>query len=223
MHLNALQSTGFDKNELHCPLGRCSGLPGKQFLRSSESGTPKHAGGSPVKKLFENVKFWSLGKSQILSGIFPERKLLATLSCSKLTSPPNVSGNGPTNLLELTSNTVKFFNDPIPGGKQELSPLFIKIISFSLVILPKLAGKHPWNLLLARTMTDTGEFPKLSGSSNLNLLWLIKIASKSLSNSSLGTPPSNSLNLRSKNLSVGSLRTTSGNLPANRLLLRSNS
>lgn len=56
-HLNALQSTGFDKNDLHCPLGRCAGRPGKQFLRSLKSRTLKQAGGSPVKKLFENVKF----------------------------------------------------------------------------------------------------------------------------------------------------------------------
>ncbi|TYG59662.1 hypothetical protein ES288_D07G004800v1 [Gossypium darwinii] len=70
---------------------------------------------------------------------------------------------------------------------------------------------HSPNLLRqTKTITETGELPKLS-------------ASKSLSKSSLGTVPSNSLNLKSKNLSKGSLRITSGNLPANRLLLRSNS
>lgn len=38
-----------------------------------------------------------------------------------------------------------------------------------------------------------------------------------------GIIPSNSLNLRSKNLREGRLRTTEGNLPAKRLLLRSSS
>lgn len=51
----------------------------------------------------------------------------------------------------------------------------------------------------------------------------MKIASRSLSNSSLGTDPSNSLNLRSKNFNPGSEITTFGNFPANRLLLRSSS
>lgn len=125
--------------------------------------------------------------------------------------------------MKLTSNTVKFLSIPISGGKQDLNPLFIKIISFNLDMLPRLEGTQPWNLLLAKTITETGELPKLSGISNLKRLLLIKIASKSLSKSSLGTVPSNSLNLRSKNLSWGSLRTTFGNLPANLLLLRSSS
>lgn len=70
-------------------------------------------------------------------------------------------------------------------------------------MLPRLAGTQPWSLLFATTITDTGELPKLSGRSKANLLWLMKMASKSLSNSSFGTVPSNSLNLRSKNFSVG--------------------
>ncbi|TYJ32275.1 hypothetical protein E1A91_A05G024600v1 [Gossypium mustelinum] len=97
------------------------------------------------------------------------------------------------------------------------------MISSRAVMLPRLDGTHPRNLLLANTITETGELPKLSGRLNLKRLWLMKMASKSLSNSSFGTVPSNSLNLKSKNLSEGSLRTTSGNLPANLLLLRSNS
>ncbi|CBI28098.3 unnamed protein product, partial [Vitis vinifera] len=71
-HLKELQSTGRDKNELHCPADLCSGLPGKQFLLSSKSAKPKHAGGSPVKKLYENVKFSRFGSLQILAGILPE-------------------------------------------------------------------------------------------------------------------------------------------------------
>ena len=153
----------------------------------------------------------------------PDSKLCATFSCSILTKLPNVSGIGPNSSLKLTSNTVKFFNNPISEGTQDLNPLFIIMISLRLDMLPMLEGTQPWNLLLARTMTDTGEFPKLSGRSKTNLLWLIKIASNGLSNSSFGTVPSNSLNLRSKNLSRGSFKTTCGNLPAKRLLLRSNS
>lgn len=112
---------------------------------------------------------------------------------------------------------------PISFGRQDLKPLFIKIISFRFDMFPKLDGTQPWNLLLASTMTETGEFPKLSGSSNLNLLWLMKMASKSLSKSSFGTDPSNSLNLRSRNFNIGNSRTTPGNFPANLLLLRSSS
>jgi hypothetical protein len=90
-------------------------------------------------------------------------------------------------------------------------------------MLPMLAGKHPEKLLFAKTITETGEFPKLSGISNTNLLLLMKIASRSLSNSDLGTDPSNSLYLKSRYFNFGNWRTTSGNLPANRLLLRSSS
>lgn len=118
---------------------------------------------------------------------------------------------------------MRFFNKPSSSGKQDLNPLFIRIISFSLVMFPIPAGTQPWNLLSARTITDTGEFPKLSGKSNTNLLLLMNIASKSLSNSSFGTVPSNSLNLRSRNFSSGNRSTTAGNFPANLLLLRSNS
>ncbi|BAT72810.1 hypothetical protein VIGAN_01024800 [Vigna angularis var. angularis] len=99
----------------------------------------------------------------------------------------------------------------------------MRMISLRLDMLPRLWGMQPWNLLLARTMTETGELPKLSGRSKTKRLSLMKMASRSLSNNSRGTAPSNSLNLRSKNLSEGRRRTTSGNLPAKRLLLRSSS
>jgi len=159
----------------------------------------------------------------MLSGIFPESKLWATLSCSKLTAPPRASGKGPNNWLKLTSNTVKFFNNPISSGKHDLNALFIRIISFRRFMLPIPAGTQPWKRLLASTITDTGELPKFSGRSNTKRLSLMKMASRSLSKSSLGTVPSNSLNLRSRNLSCGRCSTTSGNFPANRLLLRSSS
>lgn len=160
---------------------------------------------------------------QMLAGILPEKKLCATLSCSKLTAPPTASGKEPNNLLKLTSNTVRFFNIPISEGKQERNKLLLKMISFRLDMFPILEGMHPWNLLLAKTTTETGELPKLSGRLKTKRLSFMKIASRSLSNNSFGTVPSNSLNLKSKNLSKGSRRTTSGNLPANLLLLRSNS
>ena len=169
------------------------------------------------------MKLSKFGNLQILAGIFPESMLWATLSCSRLAIPPNASGNGPINWLKLTSKTVRSLSKPISAGMQDLNPLFMRMISLRFDMLPKLDGTHPWNLLFAKTMTDTGELPRFSGRSKTNLLWLIKIASKSLSNSSFGTVPSNSLNLRSKNLSEGSLSTTCGNFPANRLLLRSSS
>ncbi|RDX70943.1 hypothetical protein CR513_49759, partial [Mucuna pruriens] len=124
-------------------------------------------------------------------------------------------GKGPSSWLKLTSNTVRFFKSPISEGKHDRNALFIKMISFKLDMFPRLAGMQPWNLLLASTMTETGEFPKLSGRSKTKRLSLMKMASRSLSNNSLGTVPSNSLNLRSKNLSDGRRRTTSGNFPAN--------
>jgi hypothetical protein len=118
---------------------------------------------------------------------------------------------------------VRFFNNPISEGKHDLNKLFKKLISFKLDMFPKLEGMQPWNLLFAKTTTETGELPKLSGNSNAKRLSFMKIASRSLSKSAFGTVPSNSLNLISKNLRAGRFNTTSGNFPANLLLLRSNS
>lgn len=86
-----------------------------------------------------------------------------------------------------------------------------------------LLGMHPVNLLLANTITEAGEFPKLSGMFEVNRLLFTKMASKSLSKSSGGNFPSNSLNLRSRYLRLGILRTTSGKEPTKWLLLMSNS
>lgn len=133
-------------------------------------------------------------------------------------------GNGPISWLKPTSKTVTFVNSPISSGKQDLNPLSKNIISFNVLdILPMLAGKHPWKLLFASTITETGELPKLSGRSKRNRLWFMKMASSGLSNSSLGTVPSNSLKRRSRYLREGNLSTTVGNLPAKRLLLKSSS
>ncbi|CAL4978238.1 unnamed protein product [Urochloa decumbens] len=90
-------------------------------------------------------------------------------------------------------------------------------------MLATLAGRHPPKLLCARTTTDAGEFPKLSGSWNRRRLWLRKMASRGLSKRRGGTGPSKSLNRRSRKRSAGRSRTTSGNGPTKRLLLRSSS
>lgn len=134
------------------------------------------------------------------------------------------AGSGPCRLLKLTSNTVNRFSIPICGGKHPVRLSFIRISSFSVFpIFPILPGMQPPRLLFASTSTETGEFPRFSGMPNRNRLSLRKMASKSLSKIFVGTPPSNSLNRRSRNFSAGSERTTVGNPPTNRLLLRSSS
>lgn len=187
-------------------------------------GRDRQLGASPVKKLKEYVKFIRLGSAQMLRGIEPESKLWATSSCSTLTIAPMLLGRDPTNLLKLASNTVKFFSFPISGGRQAVRLLLSTMISFRVpAILPMLEGKHPLKLLLAKTTTETGEFPRLGGISKWNLLLLTNMASRSLSKSWEGSPPSNSLNLISKYFNMGSDRTTLGNGPTNLLLLISSS
>lgn len=48
-HRKEPQSTGLDRNDLHCAGNLCNGRFGRQFRRSSKSGSLKHDGGSPVK------------------------------------------------------------------------------------------------------------------------------------------------------------------------------
>lgn len=187
-------------------------------------GRDRQLGASPVKKLKEYVKFIRLGSAQMLRGIEPESMLWATSSCSTLTIAPMLLGRDPTNLLKLASNTVKFLSFPISGGRQAVRLLLSTMISFRVpAILPMLEGKHPLKLLLAKTTTETGEFPRLGGISKWNLLLLTNMASRSLSKSWEGSPPSNSLNLMSKYFNTGSDRTTLGNGPTNLLLLISSS
>lgn len=160
----------------------------------------------------------------MVAGTSPVRRLWATSSCSKLLMRLISAGSGPCRLLKLTSNTVSSLSNPICGGKHPVRLSFIKISSFNVFpIFPMLPGMQPPRLLFARTSTETGEFPRFSGMPNRNLLSFKNNASNSLSNSCDGTPPSNSLNRRSKNFNDGSHSTTFGNPPANRLLLTSSS
>lgn len=157
-------------------------------------------------------------------GTSPVRRLCATFSCSRLFIRLISAGSGPCRSLKLTSNTVSSFNNPISGGKHPVKLSFIKISSFKVFpILPMLLGMHPPRLLFARTRTETGEFPKFFGIPNRNRLLFKKMASKSLSKIWVGTGPSNSLNLRSKNFKVGNESTTLGKPPTNLLLLKSSS
>lgn len=145
-------------------------------------------------------------------------------SSSTLLILPILEGRDPCSRLKLTSNTVTFLSIPIVGGKHPVRLSFNRIISFNVFpILPILAGMQPPRSLLANTSTETGEFPRFSGIPKRNLLSFKKMASRSLSKSFVGTPPSNSLNRRSRYLSRGRERTTSGNFPTKRLLLISSS
>lgn len=140
----------------------------------------------------------------MLAGISPESLLCATFSCSKLLIPPIDSGNVPTNILSLTSNTVASFNNPISVGKQPFSPIFNRIISFRVPpMFPMLDGKHPLTWLFARTTTDTGELPKFFGNADLKLLLFTNNASSLKSKSLDGISPSNLLKRMSRNLRDG--------------------
>lgn len=86
-----------------------------------------------------------------------------------------------------------------------------------------LLGMQPPSLLFAKTTTETGELPRLSGMLELNRLSFKNSASRSLSNSLEGRDPSKSLNRRSRYFNEGMLRTTMGKGPTNLLLLKSNS
>lgn len=109
------------------------------------------------------------------------------------------TGNDPTKLLELTSNTFKFDNNPISSGKQPVRLLFIKINSFNvLAILPMLFGIQPVKLLLANTITETGELPRFSGMLFENRLLFTNKASRCTSKTFGGKGPSKSLKRRSR-------------------------
>ncbi|WVY96753.1 hypothetical protein V8G54_028904 [Vigna mungo] len=113
-----------------------------------------------------------------LSGMVPESMLCATFNCSNLFIFPKDWGKSPTSLLKLTSNTVTLSKSPISLGKQPVKPLLVMIISLRVpFILAKLEGRHPLRSLFAKTTTEAGLLPKVSGRENLKLLLLMKRAS----------------------------------------------
>jgi hypothetical protein len=128
------------------------------------------------------VKFSSLGKTHMPAGISPDSLLCATFNCSKLFIFPTDSGKVPTNMLELTSNTVTPLNNPISEGKHPVNPLFVMIISFNVFLMfDKPEGRQPLRLLFAKTITETGELPMFAGNEHWNLLSLMNKASSFMS------------------------------------------
>lgn len=87
----------------------------------------------------------------------------------------------------------------------------------------RLNGMLPENLLLAKFITEAGEFPKFEGICPSNWLLFRKMASSLVSKIASGIGPEKLLNLRSKNSRFGMRRDGLGNRPENWLLLRSNS
>jgi hypothetical protein len=168
------------------------------------------------------VKFVKLGKVQTVSGTLLLNLFIAMLIISALCKYSMPSGKSPMSLLLATSKTVVLFNKVISSGKQPERLLCDITTSSSFpAMFPMLFGMHPLILLLAITTTEAGELPMFSGMVDSNRLWFMKIASRSLSNKPGGKAPSKSLNLKSRNLRVGSSNTTSGNNPTKRLLLTS--
>jgi hypothetical protein len=122
-----------------------------------------------------------------LSGTNPVSILCARSNLSTFFNPERLLGKIPDNEFDAASKTVTFSNNPMLGGKHPERSLFKKMISFSvLVIFPMLLGMHPSSLLLARTTTEAGEFPRVSGMLYLNLLLLKNNASSSFSKTSGG-------------------------------------
>jgi hypothetical protein len=86
-------------------------------------------------------------------------------------------------------------------GRQPDRLLFKSMISLRVAdMFPRLGGMHPLRLLLAKTMTETGEFPRLEGISKSNLLLLISSSySRVIFLKLRGTFPQNLLELIWKN------------------------
>jgi hypothetical protein len=169
------------------------------------------------------VKFVKLDNLQMFSGTNPVSLLSARSKSSTFFSPAKLDGKIPVNPLWLASNTVTLPSSPISAGKQPPRSLPIKMTSFKLVILPMLCGMQPVNLLFANVTTETGELPIVSGIVDVNRLSFKNKASRSLLKSSGGKLPSKSLNLMSRYLRLGKVKTTEGKSPTKRLLLTSNS
>lgn len=165
-----------------------------------------------------------LDKLHMLSDTNPVSVLWATFKCSICLSPLKLFGNMPVNEFDAASKTVKFRSIPISVGRHPDISLLANIISFRVFpICPMLRGMQPVNLLPANTITEAREWPRVSGILDVNRLWFTNNASRSLSKSSGGNSPSNSLYLRSRYLRAGIDRTTAGKGPTNRLLLTSSS
>ncbi|BAT00289.1 Os07g0176400 [Oryza sativa Japonica Group] len=156
--------------------------------------------------------------------MWPASSLRATSSCSSDRIHAMDSGSVPCSWLLLTSSTVSSPRWPISGGMQDRTPELSTTSSFSVAaILPTLEGMQPLSLMLASTMTDAGELPRLAGSSKSKWLSLRKSASIFLSKIAGGTSPQKLLKRRSTYLTLGRQRMWSGKPPARRLLLTSSS
>lgn len=103
---------------------------------------------SSTKKLKLAVKFCKLGKAHTCVGIVPQRRLLATLSCSKFIRFPNEEGRVPMRMLWLKSKTVSCVSCPNWGGIQASNEFPNKTSSLRVKLSPlKLVGISPFKVL----------------------------------------------------------------------------
>lgn len=163
----------------------------------------------------------------MLSGTTPDSWLYPTLSTSRLSMSPTLSGSSPASSLRLRSSTLSFLSLPISGGMQELMLVLRRMSSTSVSAMsPMLGGRQPASSVLASTMTDAVELVRLFDDRvTLKRLLLANRASR-LScrpNTASGSSPSNLLKRRSRYLSDGSEVRNDGNPPEKRLLLMSSS
>jgi len=111
-------------------------------------------------------------------------------------------------------------SSPTSCRKQPVQSILERTISSRVsAIFAKLGGMQPLMSLLATTNTETGEFPRLSGRVDWNLLLFMERASSFRSKSCGGILPSNSLNLTSRHLRECKKKTTTGNGPLKWLLV----
>lgn len=153
-----------------------------------------------VKKLDARERFLSAGRSQTPLPMAPERRLFASTSSSTAFIPTMEGGISPPSSLKLASKTVAARRRPTPVGRQPENMLLRTTNSLRVRdMLPTDGGMFPWNMLLARTMTEAGEEPMESGRSHWKRLSFTKMASKvGLVKSSAGNEPEKRLKRRSK-------------------------
>ncbi|KVH93272.1 hypothetical protein Ccrd_004683 [Cynara cardunculus var. scolymus] len=169
------------------------------------------------------VKFDSDGKLQMLSNTFPVNKLKEMSNSWTIFNLSKLLGRGPTIMLLLTSKSVMPCSIPTSSGRQPARRLLDKRPCSKYGMCPKLLGMHPLNLLLDKTSMEAGEFPMFSGRREWKRLLFTTMASSSLSKSSGGNAPSNSLYLISRNFKEGIPKITLGKGPTKRLSLASSS